>query len=793
MEKKRPTKIMDTNKAKRREREERRRQRRVNNKTGFVRGVAIILIVALLGRVGYIKVVKGAEYEKQAVIQPTTQINEQILTAQRGEILDRTGKPIAISSSVYKIFADIIIIDEENNKKPKVDLIDETANALFEVLEYPKEDFKALFAKDAEGKLINNTNYLIIETEVPYTKAKELRDKSLLGIHLEEDGKRVYPYNDLASQTIGFISGDSVNDYWGLENQYNDEMTGTDGRYFVSYDNNNVVKDTEIDPIKGNSIVTTLDLNIQQFTDDLVDKYGIQHGATNVSIIVMKPQTGEIIAMSEYPHFDNNFPGNMSLITDPTFAAVDEALPEEKKGDHIYRLWKNFSVSNTFEPGSIFKPITVATALEENVISPTDTFYCPGYKTYPDGTRVKCWIFDSTGAGHGKVTVEESLAQSCNVAMMEIGAKMGRDTFSKYQQDFGFGTKTGIDLPGEEDAKDLVYSSDKLNEVELGTGAFGQGFNSTVIQDIVAVNAVINGGYIVKPYLVSEILGEDGSVITHNEPVITRKVISKETSDIVRNQLEATVLYGTGAKVAVDGYSIGGKTGTAEQIPRGSGKYALSFVGYLPVNNPEYIALGVINEPNDYITKHTSAVPMMHEVFEKLINYYNIPTDKELQSLDGVDVTLMNDYSGSVVSAVSDLNKKGYSFQITGSGDTVYKQNPKRNQPISPNTNVFLFVKPSSDDILSSLVEVPSLENLELSEAEKILEELGFVAVTTPDVNVDDNTTVTGEEKLAEPDENKKEDTEDKKESEVEHFVTKQMPTEGVSLPKGTEIRLIYK
>ncbi len=779
---KKQVKILDPEKQERIRKQKQRHLNRIRVRASVIRMLSLVLIVMLCGRIMFIKVVHGEDWEKSAVIQQTTQENEQTLTANRGDILDRTGKSLAISTSVYTVFADVHVINEQNELSKEKTLINETAAAMEELLGYPASDFKAAFAKDETGALIKDTYYFVLKKEVPLDIATQIEDRNLLGIHLEEVGKRVYPYNNVAAQTIGFIGGDGKYSNWGLENYYDTELTGIDGRYFVSYDDNKNVRKYEVEPIKGNTLVTTLDATMQQFSDELVDKYGIQHGAKNASIIIMKPNTGEIVAMSEYPRFDSNFPGKLELVTDPTFATTYDTLDDTEKGESIYKLWKNFNVSNTFEPGSIFKPVTVAAALEEGIIANDDVFYCNGYNTYQDGTRVKCWIYDSTGGGHGKQTVEEALANSCNVAMMEIGEKTGAEVFSKYQKDFGFGVKTGVDLPGEEDG--IVYDASGLNEVELGTGSFGQGFNATTLQSLVAFNATINGGKIVKPYVVADILDSTGKVIFHKEPEVLRQVVSKLTSDIIRNDLKATMIYGTGKNLAISGYSIGGKTGTAEQVPRGSGKYALSFVGYIPVNNPQYIAIGVINEPNDYLEKHTSAVPMMKEVFEKLIKYYNIPSDSDVIANNTGNKTFMKDYTGDVKIAVQDINAKGYNFDISGSGDYVYKQLPNKDQPIDSNTTVILFVKESENLDPTTLVEVPNVVGLTLDQARTTLIEFGFEVVENQETS-----TKTVEVETVAPTTLVDEQPEEMPVYEV----TKQMPNKGISLPKGTQIRLNYK
>lgn len=782
MEDRKNIKLVEVDREQRIKRAKEKQLKNMRDKAYFLKMLCIFLIALLCIRILYIKVVHGKEYEKKAIIQATTQETEQVLSAKRGDILDRTGKTLAVSSSVYDIFIDIIVLDEINESTEDVDEVLEVATALNEVLGYPIADFEALFEKDSEDNLVNNTYYYVIAEEVSSSVALEIDDLQLPAVHLEENGKRVYPYNTLASQTVGFIGGDGKNSNWGLENYYDEQLTGTDGRYFIAYDDNHMVRNVEVDAIAGNSLITTIDLDLQAVMDELVDKYGIQHNCKNASIIVMKPDTGEIVAMSEYPRFDNNSPGDLSSVTDPSFESDNDSLDDENKGEHIYKLWRNFNVSDTFEPGSIFKPIVVASALEEGVISNDDVCYCGGYRTFSDGTRVKCWIYDTTGGGHGAQTIEQVLANSCNVGMMEIGDKLGSKLYAKYQQDFGIGSVTGIDLPGEEDANELVYDSDQLNQVELATGSFGQGFNATPIQDLIAFNATINGGYIVKPYVVSDIVDSEGNVVYHKEPEILRQVISEETSDIVRNDLAGTVDYGTGKNLAIDGYSIGGKTGTAEQGVRGAGRYAISFAGFLPVDDPEYVAIGILNEPDDYSWNHTSAVPMMREVFLELIRYYNIPSDVN-PTTESPEAIFMQDYTGDVVSSVETINSKGYSFEISGSGSYVYKQVPNVGQQIDENTTFILYVSDNPDGSVKEMVEIPDVLGLSVEEAQESLSAVGLDVKLTPD-DVFDESAIDEMHVSSEIDEGEVEE-------EVK-TIKKQMPKSGISLPKGTEVRLVY-
>ncbi len=761
-----------------------REARLMRNKINLVTFFIIILITGLLLRIAYIKIVHGKEYERVSVIQPTNQNVEQTITASRGDIIDRNGKLLATSTSLFLVYIDVTVIadvdaneeKEENKDKAK----NNVATALEEVLGIDKEETLSYFKGSTE-----DNNYTVMKRDIPYSKAKEIRDyrtpegKRLIGVHLEETNKRMYPFKNLASQTIGFISGDGGNDNWGIENYYDKELTGVPGRYFTSYDGSRNVVTNEIEPTKGNTVALTLDYELQQYTDGLVAEYGIKHDAKNASIIVMKPNSGEILAMSEYATFNNNAPGNLSYVNDPTFKERHDSLEDNdpERGEMIYKLWKNFNISNTFEPGSIYKPLVVAAAMEENLITENDVYDCSGYLEYnvDDGIRrIRCWIYNDTGGGHGRQNVEEVLANSCNVGMMKIGEKMGRSIFYKYQTDFGVGSKTGIDLPGEEGiSKELYHSEANLNIIELVTGSFGQGFNTTALQSLVAFNSVINGGNFYKPYLVSQIIDSNGKIVKQTEPEILKKVISKDTSDYIRESLISVVEYGTGRNLAIEGYSIGGKTATGEQGVRETGDYTVSFIGYLPVDNPQYIAIGVIDKPSDYVTNRTSAVPMMKELFEKMISYYRIPSDTEISSVNSrsKQVFLDNYIGKNVVDVVKELNNKNYDFILVGSGDIVKSQMPIEASLVTDSTNVFLYLEESEEP--TNLVEVPDLIGLSDTLSIEALKSLNLKFIV---INDSDELTNTDNLEI---------------DNSTNLKVVKQMPTTGVKVPVGTEVRII--
>ncbi|MDE6182014.1 MAG: PASTA domain-containing protein, partial [Eubacteriales bacterium] len=706
-------------------------------------------------------------------------------------ILDRNNQAIAISTTVYNIALDLRNIAIEDDKKQQ-----KIMQILSEELEIDLNTLMGYLAKDSDGTLKdeNDTHWKIIKKKVPYEKGKNLEERlskeKLKGVYLEEDSQREYPHKSTASHMIGFIMGDTS---WGLESYYNSEMTGTPGRIFRTYEMNNSVVTRDIAPIKGNDIVTTLDLTIQQFAEDIVEKTYKEatpdHTPISTSMIVINPKTGEILAMAQYPNYDLNDPLNISLLENEEYKANFEKLSEEDQMKERNSVWKNFSVSDTFEPGSTFKAMLVAAALEEGVITMNDTFYCEGYRMI-GGHKIRC----HHRSGHGKVNVEQALAQSCNMAMIDIANKLGKEKFYKYQRDFGFGEKTGIDLYGEVDASNLLYSLDRINTVELATSSFGQGFNATSLQTIMAFASTINGGNLMKPYIVSQIIDENGKVVKENSPHIIRKVVSQETSDIVREAMVSTVSsIGTGKKAIIEGYSLAGKTGTAQQGNRADNIFTLSFAAYLPAEDPEYLALAVIHKPKNYSDGVISPVPMIKELFLNIINYKAIPPSNPEAISEEVlienDDIILKDYSNkSLQETIKDLNNTGLSYQIVGSGgDTVVKHFPAGNTRISKNSEILLYVE--TIDKEKELQVVPDLLNLNTEEARAILEKMGF------EVFIEEGTPITLENNK---EENKDEESEEIIEGTVDENadttnlkkVYEQMPQAGVYIEKGSSIKL---
>ncbi len=751
-------------------------------------------------RVMSIKAQSGDEFEKQAIENQINKVTDKVINANRGSILDRNNQPLAISSTVFNVALDIRILAEL-----KIEETQKILSTVSEILQIDINELNAYLAKDENGKLKseNDTHWKIIKKKVSYDIGKKLEAEKLTGVHLENDTQRNYPQNNTASQTIGFIMGDTS---WGLENVYNEELTGTPGRIYRTYENNSSVVTNDIEPIKGNDIVTTLDLTLQQYAEEVVENtyksISPEHTPENVSLILMNPKTGEILSMAQYPDFDLNNPNNISLLEDSTYKENFDKLTSEEQLEIKNSIWKNFAITDAFEPGSTFKAITVAAALEEGIISEDETFYCAGYKQVAD-YKIRCHKRD----GHGTLTLTEALEKSCNMAMLDIAEKMGREKFYKYQRDFGFGYRTGIDLYGEVKADTYVLPVEKLNVTELATSAFGQTFTATPIQIITAFAATINGGNLMKPYLVSQIIDENGNVVEEKSPEIVRKVISEETSDFLRvAMIETLEEGGTGYKANIAGYNIGGKTATAQQGNRSDNIYTLGFAAYLPAEDPEYLMLATIHKPKDYIEAPSgtvSPVPMVKEFFQKLIEYKAIPPSDENVLVEEentlTDQVILKDYTNKdLKTVIKELNSSGLDFQIVGGGgDTVVKQIPLANTAIDKNGKVLLYVESQDDN--KELVAVPDTKNLSVDEAIKLINDIGFeVSVLEQEVtereqeilDKNEQTTQNQEETQGEIIEKVEGNTNSDQSSKV---VFEQIPEAGVFIEKGSIVKIKVK
>ncbi len=693
------------------------KRKRIKSRLIFILFVLIAAFAALGGRVFYLKTVHGAEYETAAKQQQVNRY-DSIISPNRGSIVDRNNQPLAISTRVYNIILDVRVLADYSAEEQE-----KTVSALSEVLGLNADTLRSYLVKDpATGKPALDTNWKVLAKKQEPEIKEKLEAKEIKGVVFEDDTKRKYPAGSLAAQVIGFTGTTN----YGLEKMYDDEMSGIPGRSFITYDGTEGAVQQEVPAQDGNTIVTTLDYTIQSFAEEAVKLGMEEYNPENAAAIVMNPQTGEVLAMASGLKFDPNDP---MAVPEGYDEAQWDALSSEEQNAVLANIWKNFCISSTYEPGSIFKPCVAAAAIEEGIIENSDTFYCGGKKNVA-GTDIKCHL----RSGHGTLDIEGIIANSCNVGMMDIGEKMGASLFYKYQKDYGIGEKTGIDLPDEVDASSLMYSEDQIRSTELATMSFGQSFNTNTLQILNAVAAVINGGNLMRPYIVSQIVDPDGNVIKETKPEVIRKVLSQETSDIMRKDMVATVEYGTGKKAKIEGYTYGGKTGTAQQAPRSEGKYTVSFIGFIPVENPQYLAITLIHKPEYYADGVTTVAPMMKSLMENIIKYANIEPSYEVEGTEktGNEKAIVSDYTGSVLfDALADLDAKGLNYEVVGTGDVVVNQMPHGNTEVELGTEVLIYVEEGESTETISAITVPDVKGKTLEEAESVLQSAGLTVTYT--------------------------------------------------------------
>ncbi len=718
--------------------------------TGF-----LILFLCLGARVYYLKIVKGAEYEQEAISQQITRFGDVTIPPNRGAIVDRNKQPLAVSTTVYNVAVDPVAMKElddaykeniANGVKDAKNVKEEVITALNEVIGVDKDTLYDIFSVDeATGKLkYDGVRFKYVKKQISREEKEKLEALGIgsrTAVVFEKDTKRNYVMSTVASNVIGFIRGDTK---FGIESKYDKELSGIAGRSFVTYDSNTSAVSKEILPEDGGTVVTTIDYTIQQYAEEIAQKALLDHNPDNVSVMVMNPNTGEIYAMAQGYTFDGNNPSDpLALTTNPAFQSKWEAMTDEEKYNYLNTCWNNFNVSSSFEPGSIFKPMVVAACLEEGVITNNTTFNCTGSRSV-GGWDIPCHLT----SGHGIIDVEGVLAQSCNVGMMDMVAKLGAEKFYKYQKDFGVGELTGIDLPGEASFSNLMYDLEDIGPTELATMSFGQSFTTTPIQVLNAFCAVINGGKLMRPYVVSQVIDTDGNIVEEKQPEIVRRVISQETSDIVRKDMESTLTVGTGKKARIEGYAIGGKTGTAQQGNRSDYIHSVSFISYYPIDNPEIIAMVLIHKPEQYIDGITSPAPYMKELMEDIIHYKSYEPDYPIENTSSNNQTTQNttvtieEYTGkSAYETVNVLESMGLTYEIVGSGDTIVNQAPHGGTSVNLGSKILLYVTKGEGE--GDTVQVPNVVGKNYNDAVAALNELGFQVAN---IGGTENTVVTAQD-----------------------------------------------
>ncbi|CDA41853.1 peptidoglycan glycosyltransferase [Lachnospira eligens CAG:72] len=566
--------------------------------------IAAILMVCILEcvRLGVIMTVKSEYYMQKA---DELHQRERRIKAKRGRILDRNGEILAANEVVCTVSVIHSQIEDE----------DKVIKVLAGELNMDVEEVTK------KVKKVSSMEY--IKTNVAKDIGDAIREYNLSGVKIDEDYKRVYPYNELASKVLGFTGADNQG-ILGLEAKYDTYLSGTNGQILTLSDAGGIEikgsREDRILPVDGQDLYTTLDVNIQKYATQLAWETMVKKEAKQVSIIVMRPDNGEILAMANVPEYNLNSPYELNY-------EPDEEEAQKDKMDLLNNMWRNFCINDTYEPGSIFKTVTATAALETGVVGLNDSFTCSGATVVSD-RRIRC----HKTTGHGTQDFTHTVYNSCNPAFVEWGRRVGTDNMYLYMGKLGLLAKTGIDLSGE--AGTIIHKQENVGAVELATMSFGQSFQITPVQMLRAVSAIVNGGRLVTPHFGLYTGSSDGSVVNEFAYSTQDEAISSQTSETMKKILEGVVSEGGGTKAYIDGYSIGGKTATSQKLPRGSGKYISSFIGFAPADNPQVIAMCLIDEPTGVYYGGTIAAPVVKTLYENILPYIGIERSVQLEKND---------------------------------------------------------------------------------------------------------------------------------------------------------------
>lgn len=704
------------------------------NKLRAIFWILLVVLFCFIVRLFYINKVHGLEYQKN--ILSNQMYETTVIPFKRGDILDRMGSYLATSEKVYTMK-----IDAKSMYRQEGKYFEHTLEALgqcFEELDVNEVRQYVLQHQNSMYYVPKNMRRMTYNQISEYTALCE-SDNSLKGVAFDEEYRRAYPNGTLASTILGFTkNSSSIEGQYGLEEAYNSILMGQDGRVYGYQNDDSALERTVKDAVDGYTIHTTIDATIQgiverclsEFNETYKDNYRPGNGAQGLGCIIMDVNTAEVLAMSDYPGYD---PGNYKDTTPLlgtnyieetenakgykqhkiTKTIIDQEfldqMTEEEKNINLTGLWKNYCISNTYEPGSTMKPFTVAAALEDGTITGNEVYACNGSLEVGD-YEIKCHTYAS--GGDGAVTVQDSIAWSCNVALMKIGMAMGKKEFCTFQRNFNFGLKTNIDLAGEARTASLVYDNGNMLETDLATNTFGQNFHATMIQMITGFCSLINGGYYYEPHVVNKITNSSGATIKNIEPRLLKQVISESTSQKIRQYTRATVMAEggdrrTGKTARPAGYAIGGKTGTAETIPRKNGEYVVSFMGYAPADNPQIAIYVVVDRPNvRYQDDAKFATGIVRNILTEVLPYMHIYmteelTDKEIRELEErqLEITLKQgsaEETDEVTTAEPEYIQEGDIIDSTGEKVSIYPIwmtypiDPATGYRVHPVTGVFL-------------------------------------------------------------------------------------------------------
>lgn len=554
---------------------------------------AALVLAALIGRLVYLMIFDADYYQELA---QDLHEREREIKAARGEIVDRNGVVLATNRTVCTISVIHSQVEEP----------EEVVSVLSRELELDEAEVRKKVEKVSSMEKI--------KTNVDKEVGDRIRGYDLAGVKVDEDYKRYYPYDELASRVLGFTGGDNQG-IIGLEVKYEEYLKGTNGTILTVTDARGVelngVAEDRIEPVPGETLQVSLDYNIQSYCQQAAEKVMEEKQAEAVSILLMNPQNGEIYAMVNVPEFNLNEPYELNT------GADEAALSDEDLQDELNQMWRNRCINDTYEPGSVFKIITSSACLEEGVVSLDDTFFCPGYRIVED-RKIRCHKV----GGHGQETFVQGIQNSCNPVFMDIGLRLGADRFYEYFEDFGLMKLTNIDLPGE--AGTIMHRKEDIGTVELATMTFGQSFQVTPIQMAVTVSSIVNGGNRVTPHVGTAILDRNGSIVEEFDYEVESGIVSKETSETMQMLLESVVSEGSGKNAYLEGYSIGGKTATSQTLPRSANKYISSFLGFAPADDPQILGMVIIHDPQGVYYGGTIAAPVLRSIYDNVLPYLGI-------------------------------------------------------------------------------------------------------------------------------------------------------------------------
>ena len=630
-----------------------------SNPLDILQGRLIIILImigiafaALFFNILFLQRKKEVEYNQKILSQQ--RYDSRDIPYKRGDILDRNGTYIATSEKVYNIILDPKLINTEQDK-----YLNASVGILKDVFGYSEEEIRGVIADKSDSSYVKyKQNITYDQKEAFEEKKKEYdkwykdnkKDEKIGGIWFEESYQREYPYGSTACNVLGFAGNDG-DGYTGIEQSYNNELVGIAGREYGYLNDESSLERVIKNPTDGNKVVSTIDLNIQKIVEKHISEWQSSVGSNMTAAIVMNPNNGEILAMATSRAFDLNNPRDLNNY----YTAEQQAGMDDKaKVDALNNIWRNYAVSDTYEPGSPSKVFTVASAMEEGAINGNETYNCRGFEEI-GGWKIRC----ANRNGHGEINVTEALMESCNVAMMDISRTEGGQNFYKYQKVFGFGSKTAIDLPGEADTSGLVHTADNAGATDLATNSFGQNYNVTMVQVAAAYSSVVNGGAYYTPHVVKQILNPNGSVIKNIEPELVRETVSAHTTAFINEALRRTVAEGTGSAAAVAGYDVGGKTGTAEKYPRGNGNYLVSFIGSVPAQSPEVVCYVLIDTPHlGDQARSAYASSLFSKIMTEVLPYMNIYSNVD----ENIDVSSFPSAEG-ITDSNTPAESKSYSTE----------------------------------------------------------------------------------------------------------------------------------